>query len=222
MTGSTGTPVSGAQATEALSEPWRVLADTVYAAYKTGGMVKGGEFVAKIIDAAEAVQHHPDIDLRYGSVHLALTTHSAKKLTEADVALANAIAGIAADLDLEPLPAPPGRFDLAIDALDISAIRPFWLAVLGYQDEPDNPHIDLTDPAGILPGVWFQQMDEPRPQRSRMHVDLWVPHDVVDERIVAAVDAGGTLVTDEFAPEWWVLADVEGNEICLCTWQNRD
>ncbi|MYR08088.1 pterin-4-alpha-carbinolamine dehydratase [Gordonia sp. SID5947] len=222
MTGSSGTPVSAAAATEALSEPWRVLADTVCAAYKTGGMVKGGEFVAKIIDAAEAVQHHPDIELRYGSVHLVLTTHSAHRLTEADVGLANTISAIAADLDLQPLPAPPARFDLAVDALDIAGVRPFWKAVLGYRDEPENPHIDLTDPAGILPGIWFQQMGEARTERNRLHVDLWVPHDVVEDRIAAAVDAGGQLVTDEFAPEWWVLADPEGNEVCLCTWQNRD
>jgi len=33
----------------------------------------------------------------------------------------------------------------------------------------------------------------------------------------AIVEAGGTLLTDEHAPEWWVLADVEGNELCVCT-----
>ncbi|MGV9712657.1 VOC family protein [Gordonia sp. NPDC003424] len=222
MTGSTGTPVSAAAATEVLSDPWRVLADTLYAAFKTGNMVRGGEFVAKIIDAAEAAGHHPDVDLRYGSVHLAVTTHSAHRLTEADVALANAIAAIATDLELAPLPAPPARFELAIDALDVAAIRPFWKAVLGYRDEPEETSVDLSDPAGILPGVWFQQMDEPRPQRSRIHVDLWVPHDVVQDRIAAALDADGQLLTDEYAPSFWVLADQEGNEICLCTWQERE
>ncbi|MFW0793647.1 VOC family protein [Gordonia sp. CPCC 205515] len=222
MTGSTGTPVSAAAATEALSDPWRVLAGTLYAAYKTGNMVRGGEFVAKIIDAAEAAGHHPDVELRYGSVHLALTTHSAHRLTEADVMLANALAAIAVDLDIAPLDAPPSRFELAIDALDIAKIRPFWKAVLGYQDEPEETSIDLSDPAGILPGVWFQQMGEPRPQRSRMHVDLWVPHDVIQDRIAAALDTDGQLLTDEYAPSFWVLADPEGNEICLCTWQERD
>ncbi|WP_412753780.1 VOC family protein [Krasilnikovia sp. M28-CT-15] len=34
--------------------------------------------------------------------------------------------------------------------------------------------------------------------------------------------AGGRLVSDERAPAYWVLADPEGNKICLCTWQNRD
>lgn len=222
MTGATGTPISAAAATEALSAPWRVLGDTVYAAYKTQNMVQGGEFVARIIEAAEAAGHHPDIDLRYGSVHLAVTTHSAHRLTEADVLLADAIAGIAADLGLEAASAPPARFDLAIDASDIARIRPFWIAVLGYREDSERDGIDLTDPAGILPGVWFQQMDAPRPQRSRMHVDLWVPHDVVHDRLDAAIGAGGQLLTDEYAPSFWVLADAEGNEICLCTWQERE
>ncbi|UQE75252.1 4a-hydroxytetrahydrobiopterin dehydratase [Gordonia sp. PP30] len=173
MTGSSGTPVSGAQATEVLSDPWRVLTRTIHAVYLTGNMVTGGEFVAKIIEASEVAGHHPDIDLRYGSVHLALTTHSAHRLTEADVALANRIAEIAREMDLQPTVDSPATFELAIDARDIASVKPFWRAVLGYTDKPEATLDDLVDPHGILPAVWFQQMDEPRPQRSRMHVDLW-------------------------------------------------
>ena len=33
---------------------------------------------------------------------------------------------------------------------------------------------------------------------------------------------GGTLVSDEDAPSFWVLADPQGNKVCLCTWQDRD
>ena len=64
-------------------------------------------------------------------------------------------------------------------------------------------------------------MDAPRPQRNRIHLDVWVPHDQAEERIAAAIAAGGHLVTDEFAPSWWVLADAEGNEACICTWRGR-
>lgn len=34
--------------------------------------------------------------------------------------------------------------------------------------------------------------------------------------------AGGTLVSAADAPSYWVLADPEGNRVCLCTWQDRD
>ena len=80
----------------------------------------------------------------------------------------------------------------------------------------------LVDPAGELPNIWFQQMDEPRPQRNRIHFDLHVPHDDADGRIRAALEAGGVLVSDAEARSFWILADVEGNEICICTWQDRD
>ncbi|MFI1760772.1 VOC family protein [Streptomyces sp. NPDC020800] len=40
-------------------------------------------------------------------------------------------------------------------------------------------------------------------------------------RIDAALAVGGTLVSDAEAPSFWVLADPEGNRVCLCTWQDR-
>ena len=40
--------------------------------------------------------------------------------------------------------------------------------------------------------------------------------------MTAAIAAGGHLVSDSRAPAFWVLADVEGNEACVCTWQARD
>ena len=114
--------------------------------------------------------------------------------------------------------------ELAIDALDIAAVRPFWKAVLGYHDETaqSGPEGSLADPVGQGPTIWFQQMDAPRPQRNRIHFDVVVPHDEAARRIEAAIDAGGTLRYDAEAPAFWVLADVEGNEACVCTWQGRD
>jgi 4a-hydroxytetrahydrobiopterin dehydratase len=65
-------------------------------------------------------------------------------------------------------------------------------------------------------------MDAPRPQRNRIHLDVDVPHDAAADRISAAIAAGGTLLSDSAAPAFWVLADAEGNEVCICTWQGRD
>jgi 4a-hydroxytetrahydrobiopterin dehydratase len=114
--------------------------------------------------------------------------------------------------------------EIAIDAIDIPAIRPFWKAVLGYADEPGRggPSDALIDPLGQGPAVWFQQMDEPRPQRNRIHFDVSVPHDEAHQRIEATLAAGGRLLSDAEAPAFWVLADPEGNEACITTWQGRD
>jgi 4a-hydroxytetrahydrobiopterin dehydratase len=114
--------------------------------------------------------------------------------------------------------------ELAIDAVDIPTVRPFWKAVLGYADRPGEPALtgSIGDPLGQGPSVWFQQMDAPRPQRNRVHLDIMVPHDVARTRVEAALAAGGTLVSDQAAPAFWVLADAEGNEACISTWQGRD
>jgi len=45
-------------------------------------------FVNTIAEAAEKAWHHPDIDIRWNKVTLALTTHDAGGLTEKDFALA--------------------------------------------------------------------------------------------------------------------------------------
>jgi 4a-hydroxytetrahydrobiopterin dehydratase len=56
----------------------------------------GIAFVARIADAAEAVQHHPDIDIRYTKITIALSTHDSGGLTQKDIDLALAIEGMAA------------------------------------------------------------------------------------------------------------------------------
>jgi 4a-hydroxytetrahydrobiopterin dehydratase len=62
----------------------------------------------------------------------------------------------------------------------------------------------------------------PRPQRNRLHFDVCVPHDEAPRRVEAALAAGGRLVSAARAPAFWVLADLEGNEACVTTWQGRD
>ena len=55
------------------------------------GFEESVEFVNDVADIAEKHGHHPDIDIRYDKVVLALTTHSAGGLTEEDFLLAGAI-----------------------------------------------------------------------------------------------------------------------------------
>ncbi|MCU7726429.1 hypothetical protein ODJ79_22085 [Actinoplanes sp. KI2] len=69
----------------------------------------------------------------------------------------------------------------------------------------------IVDPAAEAPAIWFQQLDEPRRQRNRIHFDLCVPHDQAHRRVASAPAAGGHLVSDTRAPAFWVLADAEGN-----------
>jgi 4a-hydroxytetrahydrobiopterin dehydratase len=72
-----------------------------------------------------------------------------------------------------------------------------------------------------VPLIWFQRSGDEEP-RQRWHPDLWVDPAEVRPRIDRALAAGGTLVSDADAPSFWVLADPEGNKVCLCTWQDRE
>ena len=53
------------------------------------------KFVNKIADAAEQANHHPDIDIRYKTVTMALVSHDSGGVTQRDVRMAGIINGIA-------------------------------------------------------------------------------------------------------------------------------
>ena len=66
-------------------------------------------------------------------------------------------------------------------------------------------------------------MDAPRPQRNRIHLDVSVPHDEAGAADQGRAGGGRDgLIYDAEAPAFWVLADAEGNEACITTWQGRD
>jgi 4a-hydroxytetrahydrobiopterin dehydratase len=53
------------------------------------------QFVNKVADAAELVNHHPDIDIRYNTVTMALISHDSGGVTQRDVRMAGTINKIA-------------------------------------------------------------------------------------------------------------------------------
>jgi len=197
-------------------DDWRYLLGAVHATFTAPDYAAALALLVALGEAADAADHHPDLDLRYpGTVHVVLRTHATGSVTTADADLARTISAIAAGAGAVAHPRRAVATELAIDALDIAAVRPFWAAVLGYPDVDGR----LADPLGRGPVVWFQQMDAPRPQRNRVHFDITVADDEADARVRAALGAGGRLVDDSFARAFWVLADAEGNEVCVCTWR---
>jgi 4a-hydroxytetrahydrobiopterin dehydratase len=211
---------------------WRYLLDALRTSVPVTSLVHAAEVTGIAVAACEEhADGHLRVDARADRVVLTLQSLDRATLTDRDTDLAHRVTaalrgiGLRTDPDLaEDAPRSVQMLEIAIDALDIPAIRPFWKAVLGYAAEPgaDRPTDPLVDPVGQGPAVWFQQMDRPRPQRNRIHFDLCVPHDEATRRIRSALDAGGRLLSDVRAPAFWVLADVEGNEVCVTTWQGRD
>jgi len=204
-------------------EDWRVVGEGACTYFRTGSFAAGARLVHAISELAGLDDHHPDLDLRHGgvTVRLITTTDDYYGLSERDVELARQISAVARELDVLADPTAVKTVQVTIDALVGPEVMPFWRAVLGYQYRGDSPE-DLIDPHGRGASLWFQQMDAPRPQRNRIHIDVWVPHDQAEARVAAAIAAGGRLVTDQHAPSWWTLADAEGNEVDVATWMSRD
>lgn len=200
-------------------EDWRVLWAVAYAVFRTGDFATGVRLVEQIGRLAEAAEHHPDLNLRSGVLEVRLVTKEHWSLTDVDLSLARQISAAARALDVRADPDRTRTWEVALDALDVDAVRAFWCAVLGYELAGDT---DITDPDEIYPGIYVQQMGEMRTGRNRIHIDVGVPHDQAEARVAAALAAGGTLVTDRYAPMHWTLADPEGNEVDIATWIGRD
>ena len=74
---------------------WTQVGQTIVRTYAFGGFAEAMKFVNTVAHEAERRDHHPDMDIRYGKVTLALTTHSSHGLTLNDVELAAACDGLA-------------------------------------------------------------------------------------------------------------------------------
>jgi 4a-hydroxytetrahydrobiopterin dehydratase len=200
-------------------DDWRVVFEGACAHFRTRTFVAGLALVNEIGRLAEAAEHHPDIDLRYGAVTVRLSTHEVRGLSQRDVSLAQQISAAARGLGVTADPSAVQTVQIAVDALVSTDVLPFWRAVLGYEQVGDE---DLLDPRRRGPAIWFQRMEEPRTGRNRIHVDISVPHDQAQARVAAGVAAGGRVVFDRYAPAWWTLADPEGNEVDIASWMGRE
>ena len=201
---------------------WRYVLGEFRAEVLTGSLPLAADVAARAA-AVPDVEGHLRMDIRADRLLLSLQTAEQGWVTTHDAELARQLSALTQEFRLTTQPGDRTVqvLELGIDALDIAKIRPFWKAVLGYTDEAQGRN-GLVDPLGQGPAVWFQQMDAPRPQRNRIHVDVSVPHDEAPVRIEATLAAGGTVMSDAEAPAFWVLADPEGNEACITTWQGRD
>ena len=131
------------------------------------------------------------------------------------VQLARAVSAVARKHDAVPDRAAVQEVQVAIsakhDAIDVG----FWRAVLGYNPMADD---NAVDPLGHGSTVWMQELDQAKPLRHAMHIDVSVARERVKARLEAAVAAGGRIVDESHAPSYWTLADRAGNRVCICAW----
>ena len=70
---------------------WSRRSDTLTKTYAFASFADGIAFVNRVAKAADRMNHHPDIDIRYTKITCVLSTHDAGGVTESDLALAQEI-----------------------------------------------------------------------------------------------------------------------------------
>jgi 4a-hydroxytetrahydrobiopterin dehydratase len=97
------------------------------------------------------------------------------------------------------------------DAIDVG----FWRAVLGYAELAED---NAVDPLGHGSTIWMRDLNPAKSLRHAMHIDVSVAREQAEQRLAAALAAGGRVVDDSEAPSAWILADRAGNKVCICAW----
>ena len=191
----------------------------------------GVRFVAAVGEAGDALGHHPRVTMGDGYVDLKLlsddagyrddegTEHVVEWVTQQDIDLARRVTEIAAEQAVDADPASITAIELALDTAHAAIIAPVWAALLTGSTEARGRGTigdDVRDATGRVPILWFQETDEHETPRQRFHVEVYVAPEVAQERIAAALAAGGTVVDDSDAPSLTVIADQDGNTGIVC------
>jgi 4a-hydroxytetrahydrobiopterin dehydratase len=223
--------LTGEQIAAAGLTDWRKLAQGLHARYAIDDFGTGARFVVAIGEAGDALGHHPRVSIGKGYVDLELvsddaiyrddegTEHVVEWVTEQDVDLARRITEIAAEHAFAADPAAVSEIELGLDTARSATIAPVWAALLTGSAESQgrgSPSDEVRDAAGRAPNLWFGEAGEQRTPRQRFHLEVYVAPEVAEQRIAAAVAAGGTVVDDSGAPSLTVIADQDGNEGVVC------
>lgn len=204
---------------------WRKLAQRLHARFHTGDPAVGAALVSDAVRAAgeAALADHLGATVSATHVDLRVATDRGGEgiwVTADDVALARLLSEVAGGHEVTSVPAEVCQVEFGLDTADGARLGPFWAAVLTGVPHA-VVHDSVFDPSGQAPSIWFQGTEPHEVPRQRWHPDVWVAPEVAEVRIAAAVAAGGTVVDDSEAPSFTVLADPDGNKVCLCTFLDR-
>lgn len=112
-----------------------------------------------------------------------------------------------------------GEPALVLDCVDLELISDFWTFALGYRraGRIHEPYLSLLPESGHGPELLLLRVPEAKGGKNRLHLDLRT-HDL-DAEVQRLRTVGATLLTDMPCDEggwtWHVLADPEGNEVCV-------
>jgi 4a-hydroxytetrahydrobiopterin dehydratase len=195
-------------------EDWVVLHGGATAVFRAGSLGEAARLAEAITQVAGLEGEGALLTIAERGLTVRLT-RDVWALEPRHIDLAREVSAVARDHGAVADRAAVQEVQLAIaakpDAIDIG----FWRAVLGYDQMSDDNGVDRL---GHGSTVWMQELDEAKPLRHAMHVDVSVARERAEARLAAAVAAGGRIVDESGAPGSWILADRAGNKVCIAAW----
>jgi 4a-hydroxytetrahydrobiopterin dehydratase len=193
-------------------EDWVVLHGGATAVFKVGSVGDAARLAAAVAET-EGFEGSRALLTIVGASLTVRLTRGVGQLEPRHLDLARAVSEVASAHGAVADRASVQEVQLAIaakrDAVDVG----FWRAVLGYAPLADDAGVD---PLGHGSTIWMQELDETKPLRHAMHIDVSVAHDHVEGRLAAALAAGGRVVWE--SEEHWTLADRAGNRVDITAW----
>lgn len=110
------------------------------------------------------------------------------------------------------------KIELVLDVADLDRMAAFWAPALGYESKGALAQYQYLAPPRGEPGpaLILQRVDEPKSVKNRLHIDI----KAVDvEAEVARLEGLGAVRRqryEEVGTNWVLMADPEGNELCVC------
>ena len=203
---------------------WRKLAQRLHARFRVADATAAVSFLVDAVRAASDASLTDHLEATLAPRHLDLRVATAGGegvwVTADDVGLARAVSDVARQHALAAVPGEVTQVEMGLDTAHRSTLAPFWAVVLtGTTDGVVEDTV--FDPTNRMGSMWFQETEPHETPRQRWHPDVWVPPEVAEARIAAAVAAGGAVVDDSQAPSFTVLSDSDGNRVCVCTILDR-
>ena len=113
----------------------------------------------------------------------------------------------------------PSRFsELVIDAADPASLAEFWIGVLGWQQTGRYPGaVEIADPGDGGPSLTFVPVPDAKLVKNRLHIDLTPVGCSQADEVARLIGLGARRVDVGQGDDksWVVLADPEGNELCV-------
>ncbi|WP_029290512.1 VOC family protein [Cellulomonas sp. HZM] len=194
-------------------EDWRVTSWGAQACFRAGSLAQAAALVAPVVDAASRLGVAPDVDLRPEAVVVRIP-HRDGLIPVAGAEAAAAVSVAARELGLRPDVDLVQTVDIYVAHHPDRDVEAFWEAALGYVPSGVD---DAVDPLRRGPSLSFHP-DMERTGRGRTHIDVSVPADRAEARVAAALAAGGRLVDDSYAPQWWTIASPDNHGIDIAAW----